>query len=106
MAVDHGHVCMVNELQHGLSQPDFRRSPKQPLTTSTRERPSNQVSNNRHRQQRTPVDTDGPSFPGQARRSAGSPHDDLASGRNGPTDLPAVPVAAATVGHVERYGRT
>jgi hypothetical protein len=36
--------------------------------------PRNQVSNNRHRHRRTPVDADGRSFPGQAYRSAGSPY--------------------------------
>ena len=45
--------------------------------------PSNQVSNNRHRQRRTPADADGRSFPGQASRSPGSPHRNLASGRRG-----------------------
>jgi hypothetical protein len=45
--------------------------------------PSNQVSNNRHRQRRTPTDADGRSFRGQACRSAGSSHRDLASGRRG-----------------------
>jgi hypothetical protein len=60
------------------------------------ERPSNQVSNNRHRQQWTPTDADGQSFPGQARRSAGSRHRNLASGRRGqdhdrqPQDLAAM----------------
>jgi hypothetical protein len=47
------------------------------------ERLSNQVSNNRHHQQWTSTDADGQSFPGQARRSARSPHRNLASGRRG-----------------------
>ncbi len=37
----------------------------------------------RHRQQWTPADADGRSFPGQACRRAGSPHRYLASGRRG-----------------------
>jgi hypothetical protein len=41
------------------------------------------VSNNHHRQQWTRADTDGRCFPGQAGRSAGSPHRALASGRRG-----------------------
>lgn len=45
--------------------------------------PSNQMSNNHHRQQWTPVDIDGRCFPGQTRRSPGSRHHELASGRRG-----------------------
>ena len=42
--------------------------PKQVLTAPPPERPSNQVSNNHHRQQWTPADTDGRCFPGQGSR--------------------------------------
>jgi hypothetical protein len=45
--------------------------------------PSNQVSNNARRQQRTPVDTDGRWLPAQACRRAGRGRCDLASGRRG-----------------------
>ncbi len=65
------------------SAPSAKRTPKQPLTAPTRERPSNQVSINHHLQQWTPADTGGRCFPGQAGRSAGSPHRALASGRRG-----------------------
>jgi hypothetical protein len=41
------------------------------------------VSDNRHRQRWTPADTDGRSVPGQARCSAGSRRQYLASGRRG-----------------------
>ena len=40
-------------------------------------------STNRRRQRWTSADTDGPWLPGQASRSAGSLHCDLASGRRG-----------------------
>ena len=82
-AVIHGHVFSVAELQHGRPHARSRRSPKQRLTTPTRERPSNQASNNHHQQQWTPADTDGRCFPGQAGRSPGRPHRALASGRRG-----------------------
>lgn len=49
----------------------------------TRERLSNQMSNNRHRQQWTPADTHGQSVPGHACCGAGSPRLYLASGRRG-----------------------
>jgi hypothetical protein len=49
----------------------------------TRERPSNQVSNDHHAQQWTLADIDGRPLPGQARRSTGSARSDLASGRKG-----------------------
>ena len=55
------------------------KSSKQPLTTPTRERPSNQVNNNHHRQQWTPAVADGRSDPGQTCRSPGSSHRYLAS---------------------------
>jgi len=51
--------------------------------SATHERPSNQVSNNRHGQRRTPADVDRRSFPGQARNSVGSRRSALASGRRG-----------------------
>lgn len=41
------------------------------------------MSNNRHRQSRTPADIDGRCFPGQACHSPGSRHRNLASGRRG-----------------------
>ena len=44
---------------------------------------SNQVSNDRQRQQWTPADADGRSCPGQECLGAGSPHGELASGRRG-----------------------
>jgi hypothetical protein len=43
------------------------------LTTPARERSSNQMSNNRHRQRWTPADTHGRSVPSQACCEAGSP---------------------------------
>jgi hypothetical protein len=45
--------------------------------------PSNQVSNDARRQQRTPADTGGRWFPGQVCPSTGSGRRDLASGRRG-----------------------
>jgi hypothetical protein len=59
------------------------RLPRTDKGDAARERPSNQVSNNRRRQQRTPADADGRSRPGKACRSAGSLQRDLASGRRG-----------------------
>ena len=70
-------TAAVTELQRDPSQAGSGRSPEQPLATPTRERPSNQVSNNHHPQQWTPADTDGPYFPDQACRGAGSQHRDL-----------------------------
>ena len=76
-------------MRHSLSwQPqvegDPKRPPKQSLAAAAYERPSNQVSNKRHAQRRTPADIDGRQFPGQAHRGAGSACRDLASGRRGP----------------------
>ncbi len=48
-----------------------------------RERPSDELSDNRHRQRWTPADTHGWSAAGQACCGAGSPCRDLASGRRG-----------------------
>ena len=48
-----------------------------------RERPSDKVSDNRHGQRWTPVDTHGRSVPGQGCCGAGSPRLYLASGRRG-----------------------
>jgi hypothetical protein len=59
------------------------RTAQRPSRMSVCGRPSNQVSNNRQRQQRTPANTDGRCFPGQTCRSAGSGRSDLASGRRG-----------------------
>ena len=64
--------------------------------------PSNQLSNNRHRQRWTPADTDRHLSPGEARRSAGSPHRDLASGRTRlgfrtKRPIPRVPVTGSAV---------
>jgi hypothetical protein len=57
-------------------------SPKQPLTSQTRERASNQASNDRCHQRRTPADTDGRRFPGQGRlgERIDAPHSDLLVG--------------------------
>lgn len=71
-------------------------APKQPLATSAHERPSNQVSNNHHRQQWTPADDDGRYFRGQTCRSPGSPYRYLASGRRGHWSL--VPRTWASTG--------
>jgi hypothetical protein len=77
------HSSQAQALEPSRWSQQRRRPPKQTPTTRAHERPSNQVSNNRHRQQWTPADADGRSFPGQACRSAGSLHHDLASGRRG-----------------------
>jgi hypothetical protein len=55
------------------SLPSCRRAAKQPVVPSTRARPSNQMSNNHHRQLWTPADIGGRYFPGQVRRSPCSP---------------------------------
>ena len=48
---------------------------------ATHKRPGDQMSDNRNRQQWTPADADGRSFPGQTCCRAGSPCPHLASGR-------------------------
>jgi len=48
-----------------------------------RERPSDEMSDNRHRQRWTPADTHGQSAAGHTRCGAGSPRRNLASGRRG-----------------------
>jgi len=65
------------------SEPSLKRTPKQPLVISARERPSDQMSDNRHRQRWTPADVDGRCFPGRTCRCPDSPPRDLASGRRG-----------------------
>jgi hypothetical protein len=59
------------------------------------ERPSNEVSNNRHRQRWTPADTRRRPIPGQACCGAGSPHRDLASGRRGHASAASVAAASS-----------
>ena len=53
------------DLGRNRSEAGPERSPKQPLTSQTRAHPSNQVSNDRCHQRRTPADTDGRRCPGQ-----------------------------------------
>jgi hypothetical protein len=82
----HGHSRVagtVDDLRTRGLQQAVKCSPKQPFMKQTDERPSNQVSNYRHRRQWTSADVDGRCFPGQARRATGSRHRDLASGRRG-----------------------
>jgi len=52
-----------------------------------RERPSDEVSDNRHRQRWTPADTHGRPVAGQLSCDAGSPRLYLASGRRGQPEL-------------------
>lgn len=53
------------------------------LTTPARERPSDKVSDNRHRQWWTPADKRGRSAAGYEYYGTGSPRRSLASGRRG-----------------------
>jgi hypothetical protein len=69
------------------------------------ERPSNQVSNNHHRQRWTPANTHGRSIPAQACCDAGCPCQFLTSGRRGPP-RPPTPGRRAGLDHPRHPTRT